>query len=376
MTHVQTQTPKQFDKAWKQTSRQFSKTLDEHQIVGGALLFLEEGKEIGKEYYGFADLEQNRAVDERTIFHWASITKTFTAIAIMQLRDRRLLSLNDPVLEYLPELQKVYNPFGGMDEVTIRHVMSHSAGFRSPTWPWGGRKPWHPFEPTEWEQIVAMLPYTEIKFEPGSAYNYSNPAIIFLGKIIEQLTGDDYEVYVDKNILKPLGMHHSYFDVTPYHLQPYRSNSYTLRQGEPKANGLDFDTGITASNGGLNAPLEDMAKYLSFLTDAPGSPHILQRSSLEEMWEARQLIKEDDDLKSEMGLSFFIESLGEVQVVGHTGTQQSFYSFFYIHPASSTACIGVTNTNGPGETIDPGQVRNEVSRSVMQNLFLLYQQKN
>ena len=96
--------------------------------------------------------------------------------------------------------------------------MSHAAGFRNPTWPWGGDQPWHPFEPTEWSQLVAMMPYTEILFPPGSRYSYSNPGIIFLGRAIEGLTGDDYEVYVEKNMLRPLGMRRELFDLTPYHL--------------------------------------------------------------------------------------------------------------------------------------------------------------
>src|SRR5262249_6270716 len=146
-----------------------------------------------------------------------------------------------------------------------------------------------PYEPTEWSQLVAMLPYTEIEFEPGSRYQYSNPGIVFLGRVIEKLSGDDYEVYVDKNILKPLGMYRSYYDVTPYHLQRDRSNSYTLKDGKATALGLDFDTGITTSNGGLNSPLTDMVRYLSFLMgsgNAATNEMVLKRSSLEEMWRA------------------------------------------------------------------------------------------
>src|ERR1051326_1115279 len=109
-----------------------------------------------------------------------------------------------------------------------------------------------------------MMPYTEILFPPGSKYSYSNPGIIFLGRVIEKLSGDDFEVYVDKNVLKPLGMTHSYFDVSPYHLVADRSNNYEVEAGKVTANGLDFDTGITVSNGGLNAPITDMAKTVAF----------------------------------------------------------------------------------------------------------------
>lgn len=359
-----------FEKAWRATDQYFQNSLQQNKVVGGALLFLDKGKVTGSSYAGLADLASNRPVDENTIFHWASITKTFTTIAIMQLRDRGLLSLNDPLIKYLPELRKVHNPFGSMDNITIQMVLSHSTGFRDPTWPWGGNKEWHPFEPAEWSQIVAMLPYTEILFEPGTQYSYSNPAFIFLGKIIEQLSGDDYEVYVDKNILKPLDMHSSYFDATPYHLLTDRANNYTLTNGQPVANGLDFNTGITTSNGGLNAPLIDMVRYLSFLSGHFSGFEVLKRSSLEELWQEQLPVGKIGEVTTSAASSFFLESFADLQVVGHTGTQKAFYSFFYLHPLSGTACIGITNTSGDG--IDPDQLRIEISHYVFKKLFTLY----
>ena len=111
-------TDSSFARAWKETDTYFQTTLKENQIVGGALLFLEKGQVKGSRYYGAADIDQPRAVDENTIFHWASITKTFTAIAIMQLRDRGRLTLDDPLTRYLPELRKVHNSFGSTDDIT------------------------------------------------------------------------------------------------------------------------------------------------------------------------------------------------------------------------------------------------------------------
>ena len=112
-------------------------------------------------------------------------------------------------------------------------------------------------------------------------------------QILEQLSGDDYEVYMEKNVLRPLGMSRSYFDLTPYHLQRFRSHSYEVapaKAGGAVADlGPDFDTGITVSNGGLNAPLGDMARYLAFLLAAvpPDSDaaNVLARASLEQMWQ-------------------------------------------------------------------------------------------
>jgi CubicO group peptidase (beta-lactamase class C family) len=235
------------------------KAAAEAGIVGASIAFVRDGEVVAADYYGLADLETRRPVDEQTIYHWASITKTFTGVAIMQLRERGLLRLDDPVVRHVPELRDVYNPFGPMEGVTLRHLLSHSAGFRSGTWPWGGDEPWHPHEPTEWSQLVAMIPYTRINFAPGSRYTYSNPGIVFLGRTLEKVTGDVYEAYIDKNIFRLLDMRRSYFDGTPWHLLPYRSNNYQVVAGLPVANGLDFNTGITVSNGGLYAPVGDLA---------------------------------------------------------------------------------------------------------------------
>src|SRR5829696_1157113 len=244
----------------------YLKELKDAGIVGSSFVFVKDNKIVSEVHFGSANLEKKQAVDAQTIYHWASNTKPFTGIAIMQLRDRGLLKLDDPVTKYLPELREVHDSFGSMDDITIRHLMTHSAGFRNSTWPWDKGEDWEPFEPTEYSQLVAMFPFTEILFKPGSKFSYSNPGIIFLGRIIEKLTGDDYEVYVDKNILKPLEMYSSYFDATPYHLLKHRSHSYYMRDGKRTQGRFDANTGITVSNSGLNSPITDMVKYLDFLT--------------------------------------------------------------------------------------------------------------
>ena len=322
-------------------------------IVGASFVFLKDSKVAASEYYGSANLEKNQPVDENTIYHWASNTKPFTGIAIMQLRDRGLLKLDDPVTKYLPELRAVHNPFGSMDEITIRHLMTHSAGFRNGTWPWHQGKDWEPFEPTEYSQLVAMLPYTEILFKPGSKFSYSNPGIIFLGKIIEKLSGDDYEVYIDKNILKPLEMYHTYFDATPYHLLKYRSASYYVENGKLTTARFDANTGITVSNSGLNSPLPDMIRYLSFLVGGPSKKDVydgvLKRSSLEEMWQPQIKASVDAngnaDFTTDIGLIFFLDQRVPTQHLGHGGDQNGFISYIDFEPKKSAASIMVFNTN-------------------------------
>ena len=164
--------------AWPDFLAFYRQALTQHGIVGSSVALIEQGRIVQRAHEGLRDQKTRAAVDDNTIFHWASITKTFTGIAIMRLRDEGKLALSDPIVKYVPEFRKVHNPFGPVEQITIRHLLSHSSGLRSGTWPWGGQE-WNPFDPPGWEQLVGMMPYTRIEFAPGSQYQYSNPGIVF-----------------------------------------------------------------------------------------------------------------------------------------------------------------------------------------------------
>jgi CubicO group peptidase (beta-lactamase class C family) len=336
--------------------------LRKNGIIGSSIALIHEGRVVMHDNYGLQGKSPDVPVDDNTTYHWASCTKTFTGIAIMQLRDRGLLSLDDPLIKYIPELGAAHDAFGPISQVTIRHVMSHSGGFRDATWPWRDSAPdkdWQPFEPTQWSQIVAMMPYTDVAFAPGSRFSYSNLGVIFLGEIIERLSGDPYQVYMEKNVLRPLGMEHSYFDRSPYTLLRYRSHSWDLKDGKLSEDPFDFSTGITRSNGGLNAPMPDMLKYLAFLLGDPGHDRedsmILRRSSLEEMWKPFLPVTPDEDFQSRTGAhdsvttSFFVHTDGPLTLIGHAGWQNGFRSHFYINPATHSAYIVAYNTDAMDE---------------------------
>jgi CubicO group peptidase (beta-lactamase class C family) len=374
------QSPKNFAQARREFKAFYEQSMRKHGIVGSSFILIHDGQVIAQEFFGLADQEKQQPVDEDTIYHWASITKTFTGVAIMQLRDRGLLKLDDPIIKYLPELGAVHNPFGDMSQITIKHLMTHSAGFRAPTWPWGGDKDWHPHEPQYWSQLVAMMPYTEILFKPGSKFSYSNPGIIFLGRVIELITKDDYEVYIDKNIFKPLEMYRAYFDTTPQHLLKHRSHSYYLKEGKLTPARFDVDTGVTVSNGGLNAPLPDMVKYINFLTgDVKRQPifdQVLKRSSLEEMFQPQIAIDpgsvvepEGQNRKDAMALTFFIEDNFGQSFIGHSGSQNGFISHFYIRPDTRTSYIIAFNTHAMPTDKDSSQDTRRLDREIKDHLF-------
>ena len=344
---------------WQPFTRAFDAYAAGDSVVGASVLVMRAGRVLAHHEYGFADRALGRRVDERTIFHWGSITKTLTAVAVMQLRDRKRLTLDERVTHYIPELRQVHDPFGSMDDVTIRMLLSHSAGFQNPTWPYKAGKSWEPFEPTRWEQLVAMMPYQEVAFAPGSRYSYSNPGFIYLARIIEQLTGDPYQSYVYKNLWAPLGITHSYFGATPYHLADQRSNNYDVVRDSAGheavvANGRDFDPGITIPNGGWNAPLGDLARWVGFLSGAAGNDTVLARTTLDEMW--RTLFATEGDAPGDsVGLSFFVLWRDGVRFIGHTGQQAGFRSFFYVNPKTSAAVIAAFNTTNDARDAESAQ---------------------
>ena len=334
----------------------FTERVALHGIVGASLRVVGFDGPLRHASFGLRDRATGAVTDEATIYHWASITKTLTGIAIMQLRDRNRFSLDDPIVKYVPELEGVRNPFGPMSAITIRQLLSHTAGFRAGTWPFGGDKPWHPFEPTEWSQLVAMLPYTEVEFAPGSKYSYSNPGIVYLGRVIEKVSGEPWETYIDKNILRPLGMTHSFFDHAPYHLLKDRSHSYVVSHGKMEEARFDFDTGITVSNGGLNAPLGDMEKYVRFLlghAETLAGAFVLSRSSLEEMWKPVALVETAGEDRVDMGLCFFVEKRGGRRLIGHGGDQNGFISHLYLDPAAHAGYLVSFNTDATDEVPVP-----------------------
>jgi CubicO group peptidase (beta-lactamase class C family) len=363
-----------FEAQWRSVVTRFQQRLTDEQVVGASIAFTSKQHGRHAAYFGVQDLETKAPVDENTLFHWASITKTFTAIAAMQLVERGKLDLDAPAIYYLPELRPIHSPNATIDSLHVVHLMTHTSGLRNPTWPWGGDKPWHPHEPTEWSQLVAMMPYTELEFAPGARYSYSNPGYTFLGRIVEVLSGENIETYIEKNVLRPLAMHASYFDLTPAHLLTHRSNNYYLVDGKPVANGADFDTGVTTGNGGLNASVADMLRYIEFLSGRePDARFPLPRGSLERMWLPRAEVHSEPGLKEAIGYGFFIidvdagdKGAPPQRFIGHTGTQMGFRSAIYVDPQRHEAALIVLNTRA---TENSRQLNIDTRRDLFSMLF-------
>lgn len=349
---------------WPAAVTAFDQLVRTDSVVGASLAFFRDGKVIVRHDIGLADRAAGTPITPKSIFHYGSITKTLTAVAIMQLRDRGLLSLDDPITKWIPELRQVHNPYGSMDAITLRMLLSHSSGFQNPTWPYRKYESWEPFEPTRWEQLLAMMPYQEIRFTPGARYSYSNPGFIYLGRVIEAITGDAWQSYIYKNVWGPLAIRDSYFNLTPWHMTAYRSNNYTLVSDSTKRewvvdNGKDFNPGVTIPNGGWNAPLGDVILWARFLSAATGNDPerarldevVLKHTTLEEMWKPVVTVSE----RESMGLGFFIDTINGTRLIGHTGEQAGFRSFLFFNPITKAGVAGVVNTTNEARDEDSGK---------------------
>ena len=163
--------------------------------------------------FGWADEPRKILATPNTVYHWWSCTKIATAIAILQLQERGMLSLNDPVVHYLPFFEVKY-PSDTSKQVTILHLLNHTSGLPDPSMftfiHWIHHEEDPPVNQTDF--IKKVLPdYSKLKFEPGERAEYSNIGYMVLGAIIEKIAGMTYEDYVRQNVLRPLGMNHTDF---------------------------------------------------------------------------------------------------------------------------------------------------------------------
>lgn len=182
---------------------------------GLSVVVVKAGQVVYNRAFGMADGPRQIAATPETVYHWWSMTKIVTAIAILQLQERGRLHLDDPVTTYLPAFQ-VQTPPGSSQPITIRHLLNHSSGLPDPVPAMIG---WVHYA-DEWVDQTALLArhlphYNQLSFAPGSKARYSNLGYMVLGAVIEAVSGQAYADYVREQILRPLGMTQTDFLYTP-----------------------------------------------------------------------------------------------------------------------------------------------------------------
>ncbi|HZW34256.1 MAG TPA: serine hydrolase [Isosphaeraceae bacterium] len=291
--------------------------------------------------FGHADVEQQVPAGPETIYRIASISKLFTSTAILQLRDRGKLRLDDPVAAHLP-----WFALKGRDPdapaVTIEHLLTHTAGLpRESAFPY-----WTDFAFPTREQIIETLPRQEVVYAPDTKWKYSNLAIALAGELVAAASGEPYEGYVGTNILEPLGMS-STSVVLPAAHRSRLATGYGRRlpDGRRAVRPFTEARGIAAA-AGLSSTVGDLARFaaLQFHTGPGpmGERPILKGSTLREMHRVHWL---QPDWKSGWGLGFSVIHREERDLVGHGGWVAGYQTAMYFSPAEKVAVIALTNAD-------------------------------
>ncbi len=289
--------------------------------------------------FGYSDREHRIKASPQTIYRIASITKTFTATGLMQLRDQGKLNLNDPITRYLPWFN-IHNPFPDSSQITIWHLLTHTSGLPSeaafPYWTD------HIF-PTQ-EQIIKTVQNQSLICPTGTQYKYSNLGLTLAGMILEVVSHQSYEQYIQQHILQPLGMIHSSVNLSEKDKKQL-AVGYSHRLGEGKRLIMPFtdSKGLTpAAN--ISSTVEDLAIYasLQFRNEPWGERQILQGSTLKEMHRI-QWIK--PNWSGGRCLGFETWPVDGQTVVGHGGWVAGYRTRLAFIPENKIAVIVMTNSD-------------------------------
>lgn len=306
----------------------------ERHLTGLAVGIVHDGNLIWGKGYGMANVDQKIPVTLDTRFRIASITKTFTAIAIMQLRDAGKLRLDDPVSDYLDWFSLRYED---APPITIRHLLTHTSGLpRDASIPH-----WTDNVFQSWDEVIATTQQRKPVMPPLKDFGYSNLGYSLLGGIIEAVSGEAWADYIQHRILNPLEMTDTI--VTPDGSEPKLATGYLSLDDQYQRKTAPFaaTNGFSAS-ASMASSVNDLVKYARFHLGLQHS-EVLSSHTLREMHTIHWL---DKDWKGGYGLGIFIGRIGDWIISGHSGGYKGYLTQFNLCREHNFGVIALTNSFG------------------------------
>lgn len=307
----------------------FETALTEHRLSGAVLTMVQDGRTVVSKGYGLADHEAGAPVDPgETRFRIGSISKTFTAMAIAQLMDQGLInSLDDPANQYLKRIQL---PSPGGKDITLAHLLTHSAGFENPVFHIGTNREYT--LPLAAEVIEPFAP--EPISSPGQYSAYNNYGISVLGLIIEDVSGMPVAGYLQDNIFRPLGMNKSILNMSPQPSEGLSVPQAFFPNGESMPIPHRSVNQFVAPAGGINATGEDMARYMMAQLDAGASAgSVLSAEGFERL---HTQIRSNHERSSGFAMVWFIIDWNGTKLVMHGGNWPGTQSILVLIPEMNT----------------------------------------
>jgi CubicO group peptidase (beta-lactamase class C family) len=300
-------------------------------IPGMAIGIVENGEPVYVRAFGVRDLQTGEPVTVHTAFHIASLTKTFTAAAIMQLTEQQRLALDTPVAQYLPAFAK--------SSITVTQLLTHSAGLSDIEHQSDG------YDEDALRRYVITLAHRELAYPPGQGWGYTDAAFNLLGATIESVTGIKYPRYIQDQVLSRAGMHESSFEMPAQGSDiawPHTGKVFVRRSSS-----YPWDRAFAPSSG-LNSSINDMTRWAALHVTRDSV--LLSSASYDAMFQHRL----DSSWEGmAMGLGWQLEKRDDSWLPRHAGQEHGFTSQITLYPQKRRAIVILSNA----ETTPRGEIR-------------------
>jgi CubicO group peptidase (beta-lactamase class C family) len=325
---AQTSAPSSHELASKVEEYMAARVKRDH--FSGSVLIAKGGKVLFSQGYGMANLEHDVPNTPQTKFRLGSITKQFTAMAILILQERGKLSVQDKIKKYLPDAPKAW------DEITIHHLLTHSSGIPNYTESFEFLRTL-PVRVTL-KELIAKFKDKPLDFKPGEKFKYSNSGYVLLGQIIENVSGQNYPSFMNEVIFGPLKMKDTGYDNATAIIK-HRASGYSRRLGIVLTNCDYVDMSIPHAAGALYSTVEDLLKW----DEALYTERLVSRKSIEAMFKP---------FKGDYGYGWIIDTrLGQTRHA-HGGGIMGFVTMIERYPAEKLLVVALSNLeNSPIGTI-------------------------
>lgn len=313
------------------------KHMEAEHLPGLAIAVVREGQVLLAKAYGLSDLEKRTPASTETVYEIASVTKMFTAAAVMVLVEAGSVSLEDPITEHLTNLPNEWRT------ITVRHLLNHTSGLKNYT-----EIP--NFQAASSKDVVKALAAEPLNFAPGTGWSYSNSNYYLLGLLIEKVSGKSYGNFMQKQVFEPLGMKDTCFNDPKKNIK-WRAVGYEFANGAFKPAGKESPQRSYAA-GALLSTVLDLVKWDAALS----SEALLKRKSLEDMWAPTAYA---DGKVEGYGLGFAVAKNRGRDFVGHGGAISGFSSNFSRFTADQLTVITLANASNQGAT---GRIGHEIAQ--------------
>jgi CubicO group peptidase (beta-lactamase class C family) len=315
---------------------------------GAAVLVAQNGRVLFEKGYGLADVEKHVAVMPETKFRIGSITKQFTAAAILKLQEDGKLSVHDKLSKFIPDY-----PRG--DEVTIHHLLTHTSGIHSYT-----SKPEfmeNVTAPAKTEDHIRTFKNDPYDFDPGKKWLYSNSGYFLLGYIIEKVSGESYGDFLRKNFFEPLAMKNTGVHSSTAALE-HEALGYQFEDGKFKK-ALNWDMSKAGGAGALYSTVGDLQRW----NEGVFNGKVLKEPTLKAAF--TPVVTADDDTaqpkESGYGYGWSIQMQRGLQEIGHGGGLHGFLSYLLRLPKENFTVAVLANCSPPPPGVDPAGLAHDVA---------------